>query len=367
MDYLPRVKKLQSYLRENALDAFLVLTKVNRQYLSGFTGSAGALLIRKNKVGLYVDDRYTIRARRESKLPIKPLTRLRADLSRKGRGKTGIEDKIMLREFLKIQKITRRLEVTSNVIENIRAVKSKEELRHIAKGSRIIDEIFRRVKRLAKPGITEAAVSLEIGRLAKKLGGDGLAFDPIVAFGANAASPHQFSENRKIGKNNFLLLDFGVLVKGYHSDFTRTLFIGKPNRKQEKIYHTVLEAQLRAIEATATPSQPPPREGEKKEGVIVVKAKDIDSVARRFIGNAGFGKYFTHNTGHGVGLEIHELPNFSPDSTDILQKDMVVTVEPGIYLPQSGGVRIEDMVIVGEKPRVLSEIHKDLKSMVVDV
>ncbi len=199
--------------------------------------------------------------------------------------------------------------------------------------------------------MTEASIALEIERMAKKLGADALAFDPIVAWGENAAAPHHLSGKTRIGRNNFLLLDFGVKIGDYHSDFTRTLFVGKkPNRKQEIVYNTVLEAQERAIAKVH----------------VGQKASGVDAAARELIASRKFGKYFTHNTGHGVGLEIHELPNFAKDSEDILKTGMIVTVEPGIYIEKWGGVRIEDMVVVGKSGgNALSKIPKDLQAMII--
>lgn len=373
------IERIKNFLRENHLEAFLVLTKINRQYLSGFTGSAGVLLItltpalsRSGRGGvkgeLFVDDRYWIRARRESWLPVHPLTRLSATLSQRERGKgvrIGIEDRITLREAARLEKDYPKAQwvATQDIVEDLRAVKSREELKNIEKGSRIIDATFGHVVKILKnhphlnplpsrerkKSITEIEIAQEIEKHGKKLGADGLAFDPIVAWGANAAAPHHQSSNTKIGKNNFLLLDFGMMVGGYHSDFTRTLFIGNPDKKQEKVYNTVLEAQKKAI----------------KKISIGVRAFEVDAAVRRFIGQLGFGKYFTHNTGHGVGLEIHESPNFSAKSEDVLRTHMVVTVEPGIYIEKWGGVRIEDMIAVGKKSRVMSRVPKDLKSMII--
>lgn len=391
-----RLRKLLSSIEDSDqiqkkgnLEAFLVLTKINRQYLSGFTGSTGILLISRKGAELFVDDRYLIRARRESWLKVKKIEALSTSLLTsplaRGEGKVriGIEDKISLREFAKLKKDYPKVKwaVARDVVENLRAVKSAQEIKYIEKGSRLIDATFRQIlkllrknspnnplfyphppgpgrrKRGGKGGVlkevqgefTEIRIAQEIQKMVAKLGADGLAFDPIVAFGPNAAAPHHFSSNQKIRRGNFLLLDFGFLVKGYHSDFTRTLFIGNPNKKQEKVYQTVLEAQARAISEIA----------------IEVKASQIDNLARRFIGQSGFGKYFTHNTGHGVGLEIHELPNFSAKSADVLRAGMIVTVEPGIYIENWGGVRVEDMVIVGKRSRVLSKIPKDLRSMII--
>jgi len=308
----------------------------------------GAVLITKKSAELYVDDRYTIRAKCESNLKVYSLSSLSL------KGKVAVEDHISVREFASLKKNHKRAKwkITSNVVENLRAVKSAGEIREIRKASRIVDLCFSRIHKFVKVGITEMQIAQELERTAIKNGADGMAFESIVAWGANAAAPHHLSGKQKIGRDNFLLLDFGVLVNGYHSDFTRTFFIGRPNKKQEKIYNTVLEAQVRGIEKVQ-PENP---------------AALVDTAARRHIERAGFGKYFTHNTGHGVGLEIHELPNFSAKSGDVLRAGMVVTVEPGIYIEGWGGVRIEDMVLVSDGgPIILSKSPKDLESMIVRV
>ena len=353
MQYKKRVKSLQGFLTDQKLDAFLVLTKINRQYLSGFTGSAGVLLVTKRNVKLFVDSRYFLRAKRETKFKVFALNKILKSLGTLN--KIGIEDRISLHEFQSIKKHGSRTKwvVTENVIENIRARKTKEEIKLIACGSKIIDGAFDAIKKLviqkSKKGLTEIEIAQLIEKYGKSHGAESLAFDSIVAWGANAASPHHFSSNQKIGKNNFLLLDFGMKVDGIHSDFTRTLFVGKPSKEQAKIYEIVLEAQLRAIDKIAV--------GEK--------AAIVDQTARNYIQRKKYGRYFTHNTGHGVGLELHESPNFSEKSEEVLVENMVVTVEPGIYLPNKGGVRIEDMVLVGKKPKIFSRIPKDFNSMLI--
>lgn len=367
-----RIEKLQNYLSENALDAFLVLTKLNRQYVSGFTGSMGAVLISRKNAGLFVDGRYTIRAKRESPLKTYSLS----TLSLRKDSKLGIEDNIVLKEFKRLKQNYKGVQfvTTSNVIEDLRAVKSTKEIKYIKKAQSIIDKIFFAVRKMRLTGMTELELSQKMERLAIKFGADGMAFESIVAFGPNAAAPHHLSGKQKIKRGNFLLLDFGVLVKGYHSDFTRTLFIGKSTIKQEKVYRAVLDAQIRAIEKITSPSLAPSRGGEEpvphsppRQGELEgVRASLIDKTARDYIASMGFGKYFTHNTGHGVGLEIHELPNLSSKSLDILRTGMVVTVEPGIYIENWGGVRIEDMVLVsGDNPVVLSKSPKDFGSMII--
>ncbi|TSA46550.1 aminopeptidase P family protein, partial [bacterium] len=347
-----RIRKIQEYLQNNALDAFLVLTRLNRQYLSGFTGSAGVLFIQKpinghttasdrsmpihRQIALFVDDRYLIRARKESELPVFSISEFATSpqpspISEREPGgrvrlRIGIEDRITLRELKRLEKsLKARFIQTSDVVENFRAVKIAREIRMLEKCQTIIDKVLTAVKSWTITKMTEIELAQRIERTGKKLGAGAMAFESIVAFGPNAAAPHHLSGSAKIGKNNFLLLDFGVKIGEYHSDFTRTLFIGSPNKKQERVYNIVLEAQMRGIR-------------EIREGV---RAEKVDSAVRGFIAQAGFGKHFTHNTGHGVGLEIHELPNFSPTSEDILKSNMVATVEPGIYIENWGGVRIE--------------------------
>ncbi len=354
---------MQEYIEQNALDAFLVLTKINRQYLSGFTGSAGILLVTKKTAALYVDDRYLLRAKKESHLRVLSLK----DLSLKSFSiiknysksriptnyNVGIEDRLTLREYQTLKKTLKgaKFVVTNDTVENLRAVKTILEIKYIQKAQRILDQMFRDTTQFSLVGMTENGVARELERLAIKFGADGMAFESIVAFGANAAAPHHLSGKQKIKRGNFLLLDFGVLVNGYHSDFTRTLFLGKPTKKQIFIYETVLNAQLSAIQHV--------RAGNR--------ATTIDEVARKVITKAGFGEFFTHNTGHGVGLEIHELPTFSPKSNDKLKEGMIVTVEPGIYLANQGGVRIEDMIqVLKNSSRQISKSPKDLKHMIIN-
>ncbi|MDP4001111.1 MAG: aminopeptidase P family protein [bacterium] len=345
-----KTKKFQEYLTNQKLDAFLVMTRINRQYLSGFTGSAGYLFITPKFARLYVDSRYLLRAKKETEFAVFHLDKLLPQINKLK--KIGIEDRISLAEFKSLKKFKGVTWVaTTDVVEKLRAEKTASEIKLLDKGSFIIDTTFRSIQKLLKKkkSITEIEIAQLIERFGKSHGAEGLAFDSIVAWGANAAIPHHFSSSQKIGNNNFLLLDFGMKVGDMHSDFTRTLFIGKPSGVQKKIYHTVLEAQERAI------------------GKIEIgqKAANVDKEARDFIESQKYGKYFTHNTGHGVGMEIHELPNFSEKSRDVLQKNMVVTVEPGIYLPKKGGVRIEDMVLVGSESKIFSTIPKDFNDMLI--
>jgi Xaa-Pro aminopeptidase len=221
----------------------------------------------------------------------------------------------------------------------------------ITQGSKIIDEIFLQLVKIleSKTPQTEIQLANQIKKLAKNLGGQGMAFPPIVSFGRSAVEIHHKPGKTKIGKNNFLMFDFGVKVSGYCSDFTRTLFLGRPNKEQEKIYNIVLSAQRAAI---------------KKIGIGKF-ADEVDFAARHIINQNGFGKFFVHGTGHGVTKKIHDTPNFKPNSSDVMTEGDVVTVEPGIYLPKKFGIRIEDMILVSKTPKIFSRIPADFRNMII--
>lgn len=225
------------------------------------------------------------------------------------------------------------------------------KLQAITKGSQIIDKIFWELFEILKSGKsqTEIQIAQKIKQLAKKFGGSGLAFPPIVSFGRSAVEIHHKPGKNKIGRNNFLMLDYGVKVNDFCSDFTRTLFIGKPTKLHEKIYNVVLRAQLTAIRKVAS----------GKSG------DEIDFAARHVINQTGLGKFYIHGTGHGVGKKIHESPSFKANSGDVVKKNDIVTIEPGIYLPNKFGVRIEDMILVSNHPKVFSKVPKDFKSMII--
>jgi len=237
------------------------------------------------------------------------------------------------------------------------------KLQSIQKGSQIIDQIFWELLKILKSrrNLTELALARRIRKLAKDLGAQGLAFPPIVSFGKGLAFPpivsfgkssaeiHHKPGKNIIGTNNFLMLDYGVKVNGYCSDFTRTLFLGRPTNYHKKIYNIVLNAQLTALKKV-------------QAGADCV---DIDLIARNIIAKAGFAKNYNHSTGHAVGRKIHEPPSFSPISKEVLSKDTIMTVEPGIYLPKKFGVRIEDMVLVTSKPKVFSKISKNFSDMIM--
>lgn len=350
---MTRIQKVQEKIAELGLQAFFILSKTNRFYLSGFTGSKGILVVTQKSAQLFVDDRYYLRAKKESDVSVQNLKNLGTYLVKNKFRKVAIEDSTTLYDFQKLEKLLpkSKWEITSDLVEDVRAQKTATELNYIRKGSKIIDATFLHIRKLlvSKKNFTEIDIAQEIERFGKKLGADELAFDSIVAFGPNAAIPHHATSTKKIGKNNFLLLDFGFKILGYHSDFTRTLFIGKLNKIQEKTYNMVLNAQLLGLKSVK----------------IGKKAEDVHETVFNYFKQKKNSRYFTHNTGHGVGLEIHESPNFAFGSRDKLLKNSVITVEPGVYLPYKFGVRIEDMVLVKEKPEIFSKAPKDLQDMII--
>ncbi len=346
-------RELRGVLRTRRLDGLLVVTPVNRAYLSGFTGSRGLLLVTPRSVALFVEARHISRARRESLMSVQNMDALAPMLKQQRLLRVGVEDRIGLKDFRSLRARYRgvRWVATKDLIETIRMQKDAREIVAIRRGSRIIDAVFRRVEKLVaekvRRGLTEFHVAQCIEAEGRRLGADGMAFPPIVASGPHAASPHHAPTLERIRRGTFLLLDFGMLVRGYHSDFTRTLFIGQPTARQRALYEIVREAHERAV-------------GRIRTGV---RAAEIDRTARHHIARCGYGGQFTHSTGHGVGREIHELPSLSPESPDILLENAVVTVEPGIYVGGRCGIRIEDMVRVGAQPRIFSSIPRDFAAM----
>ena len=228
---------------------------------------------------------------------------------------------------------------------------SSRKIRAIANGSLIIDKIFFEIVELlqSEKSLTEIQLAQFIRRRGKQLGAQAVAFPPIVSFGKNAVEIHHKPSKTKIGKNNFLMLDYGFKVSGYCSDFTRTLFLGTPNKFHEKIYSVVLAAQRNAIAKLK----------------IGRAADEIDFAARHIINQTGMGKYFVHGAGHGVTKKIHDKPSFKPNSGDVVRNKDVVTVEPGIYIPKKFGIRIEDMILVQKKSKIFSHVPTDFKSMII--
>ena len=351
--YKERIKKLRDELDKSGLRFFIVTNIRNCLYLTGFTDSEGVALITPTSIYLIVDFRYLEQVQKETK-NTKVIKRegalhllLRDVLKEYKNEKIAFEsDSITFKQHKEIKKSLpeNRLVPTLNVVEKLRAIKHGEEISSIEKAVRISDEVFKHICSFVKFGMSEVDIAEEIEYTSKRKGASCIAFDTIALSGSRSSLPHG-APSRDSLKEGIVLLDFGCVFSGYNSDMTRTIFLGKATAKQKEIYNIVLEAQKIAIKNI-------------KQGV---KASCIDKAARDYIVSKGYGKYFGHSTGHGVGLDIHELPNISSKSDEVLQPGMIFTVEPGIYIPRWGGIRIEDMVQVTDNGcRVITKSSKEM-------
>ncbi|MBP2634170.1 MAG: pepQ 2 [Firmicutes bacterium] len=347
-----RLIHLRKLMAEQGLDAVIVTKPENRRYFSGFSGSAGMLLISEQAQILFTDFRYIEQAKKQA--PDYEIVRHGASMF------TTLAEHINKREFVRVgfesdyvtwdthQKLIEhlsRLELRPINLDMLRKIKEQAELKLIQHAVQIADAAFDHILTIIRPGISELEIALQLEYQMRKLGSEKPAFDTIVASGFRGALPHGQASDKIIEAGDFVTMDFGAVYQGYHSDITRTVVAGKATNKQREIYDIVLNAQLASIAAlTAT-----------KTGV------EIDLIARQIIADAGYADNFGHALGHGVGLAIHEEPRLSSAYTDELAANMVVSVEPGIYLPDWGGVRIEDLVVISAAGcQVLTASNKKL-------
>ncbi len=355
-----RLKAVRCELEKRNLSALLVTDLKNVRYLSGFTGSSAFVVVTPSSGFLLTDPRYTAQARAEVKgLKVRiyksdPYGTL-VDLLKQGLLKGELEKSVLgfesehLRHatYTKLRKLLRpvKFRATTGLVQSVRIKKDSTELESIRESAKLLSSGFEVAESLLAPGVVESEAAWKIESFFRSSGASGLAFETIIASGFRGALPHGIASEKKIKKGELVVVDMGVLLNGYNSDCTRTFMVGKPTRRQKEIYSTVLEAQCKAIELV--------RPG--------TKVSDVDVAARKIIKKAGFSKYFTHSTGHGVGLDIHEAPGVAAASKAVLEEGMVITVEPGIYIPELGGVRIEDMVVVGSSgPEVVTTYTKEL-------
>lgn len=349
-----RLQEVRRHLEKARLDALVVSHLPHVRYLSGFSGSNGLCVISRNRQSILTDNRYRDQIRDQVegfRIHIARASLFEAAQKAgilKGAHRVGFEAQYLaVSTFRNLKKLFPKLSLipTHSIVEGIAAVKDESEIASIRRAVAITDAVFSRIVKLLKPGVREMDIAAEIGYWHKKLGADGDGFEPIVASGVRGALPHARPTMKKIRKGELVTLDLGCQVDGYHSDLTRTVAVGEPGRRARKIYRTVLEAQCKAIEAA--------RKG--------VKNRFLDGVARRHIRRAGYGPYFSHSLGHGLGIEIHEALRLSALSSDELKVGNVVTIEPGIYIPGFGGVRIEDDIVIREHDcEVLNNAPKEL-------
>ena len=337
--YPLRQKNAQKIMDSSRLDGIFFSSLENIRYLCGFTGSDGALVLTQRESLFLTDSRYWTQAEEEVKdsriihykKKMEGIASLILDLKLNHIGFESTSLTFSTHQFL-----LERLGNASHLIpleeelKNLRAEKDAQELTLIRRAIDISSNAFLSLPKILKEGVLEREVALEMEFFMKRNGADAIGFDIIIASGKRSALPHGRASTKGIEKGDFILIDFGSEFQGYHSDQTRTLVCGNPSLEQQKIYRIVKEAHDRAIEKI-------------RPGIPI---GEVDTAAREYIRNQGYGEYFGHGTGHGIGLVVHEDPVVNSENKGLLQEGMVFTIEPGIYIPNWGGVRIEDMVLV---------------------
>ncbi len=339
-------------------DALIITSDINRRYFTGMKSSAGLVLIFPEKAYLIIDFRYIEKARdivkncevleQGSGTTDKQIMEL---MEKHGAKTLAVESMDMTVSRLNmfrtklpdIEFIT--TDELSKAIYDLRTTKTEDEIEKIQKAQEIAEKAFDKLLGYIKPGISERELALKLNEFMLHGGAEALSFETIVLSGTNTSMPHGVPSDKKIQDGEFVLMDFGAVFEGYHSDMTRTVCVGQPTDEMKKVYNIVLEAQEKAIKSV--------RSG--------ITGMELDAIARDYITDKGYGEAFGHSLGHGVGMEIHEYPNASSRSKTVFGKNMVVTVEPGIYIPGKFGVRIEDFVVVTENScRNLTKCSKNL-------
>jgi Xaa-Pro aminopeptidase len=361
MDHLGRQQRLQESLSNYRLDALLITHPANVRYLCGFTGSSGALLLSRGKRVFITDGRYTQQARsevRSARIVIARQGLLAAAAAwlsaqpKKGRrasSKVGIEGEHMTvaarSMLLGVLPSNVRLRQAPPLVERARMVKDNEEIECLRSAVRLGAGLFDRALEVIRTGVRETEVAAEMEYAARQAGAEAMSFETIIASGERSALPHGRASQAAIPAEGFVVCDFGVILSGYCSDMTRTVYVGRPSAEARGVYQAVKQAQQAAVDAV-------------RPGISVA---EVDRAARKSLQKSGLAKCFTHSTGHGVGLEIHEAPRVAAGQTEILEPGMVITIEPGVYVPGKWGVRIEDMVVVTERGYdVLTPTSKEL-------
>lgn len=352
---MKRVENLRNLFSSHGVDGVLITKAENRRYTTGFTGSAGFVVISKERNVLITDFRYIEQAQEQA--PDFQIVDGSKDMVAKAREiveELGIKNlgfEIMGLSYYEYREFDKKLsDITDmkpleGIVEKLRVVKDEDEIALIQKAADIADAAFEHILTVIKPGMSELEISLELEYFMKKQGSSKNAFDIILASGPRSSLPHGIASDRIIQPNEFVKMDFGAIYKGYHSDITRTVVVGEANDKMLEIYNIVKEAQQNVLDNV-------------KAGMSTA---EVDALARDIIAEHGYGDNFGHGLGHGIGLEIHEGPRVGIKDPVVLKENMVITVEPGIYIPQFGGVRIEDdVVITKDGCRILTTSPKEL-------
>ncbi|MFJ8264807.1 M24 family metallopeptidase [Peribacillus asahii] len=335
---MEKLTRLREAMEKVNVDGLLITSSYNRRYMTGFTGSAGVVLVSLKEAKFITDFRYVEQAGKQAQgyNIIQHKGTLIEEVAKQVKEmkieKLGFEQEYVTFSAYKTYEnaVSAKLVPISGIIENLRLIKTPSEIKILKEAAGVADRAFTHILDFIRSGITELDVSNELEFFMRKEGATSSSFDTIVASGVRSALPHGVATDKIIEKGDFVTLDYGAYYNGYVSDITRTIAVGEPSEELIKIYDIVLEAQLRGMSGI--------RPG--------MTGKEADALTRNFIVEKGYGEYFGHSTGHGIGLEVHEGPALSMKSDTILQSGMIVTVEPGIYLPGVGGVRIEDDTMI---------------------
>jgi len=338
---MERIQALQACIESNDADALILTFMPDIRWLTGFSGSNALVLYAKGKSFFITDGRYATQSRNEveaDEIYVASANLMQHAVDQKileGRKRVAVQAEhlslSMLEEYKKILP-DRSFVPVSNILNESVAVKSQAERELIAESQRITDAVFDHLLGFVKPGMSEQEIAAEIVYQHLRRGASAMSFDPIVASGPNSALPHARPTERVLQQGDMVVIDMGCFKEGYASDMTRTIAIGEPGEEARKVYQVVLDAQLKALEAASSN----------------LTSKELDKVARSVIEDAGYGSYFSHSLGHGVGLQIHEWPSISWRAEYPLKAGMIITIEPGIYIPGRLGVRIEDMIQLTE-------------------
>lgn len=335
---------MTDFLNVNGIEAMLIADPYNMRHISGFAGGEGYVYISNHRKVIITDSRYTEAAAKEAKegFEVMQSSVSKSDIeivkelaTADNANVIGFEDLFLTcNAYGRIVGICgfKNMKPLGEAVNNLRIIKTEDELNKLRMAESIGDKAFTEILNFIRPGVTELQVAAELEYFMKKNGAEGLSFNTIVASGKNSSLPHAVPTVKRIEKGDLVTMDFGCIFDGYCSDMTRTIVIGSANDKQIEIYNTVLNAQLEAMKVI-------------RSGVI---GKDVHNVAAKVIADAGYGEYFGHGLGHSVGLYIHENPRFNSAEIRAIMTGTVETVEPGIYIPDFGGVRIEDMIVVTE-------------------
>lgn len=345
-----------SEILKSKKDCVIITSPENRRYFTSFNSSDGFLVITGDETIFFTDSRYIEAAQNQVTVCKSVLLKRVSETIAPYLKEKNIEniyletERLTVAELNSLKKVfdfckVEAKEEVDEIINKLRSVKTEKEIEYIKKAQQIAEDAFNHILKFIKVGVTEKEIALELDFYMLKNGAEAVSFETIAVSGKNSSMPHGVPTDKKIENGDFITMDFGAVYNGYHSDMTRTVIVGEPTEKQKEVYETVLKAQKEALAVL-------------KNGITGVEA---DKAARDIIEAKGYKENFGHGTGHGVGIEIHESPNLSPYSKAILETGNIVTVEPGIYIPDEFGVRIEDMALITENGYInLTNCEKEL-------